>query len=264
LLVARAASDAQPSDERWELEERQRASISASTVASPAVLEKLALLEALPLATFREMGFQTSRIASEELLLRSEQPRDGFDYPLLEGRNIREFWQEGPRLFLRSAPDELRRAKCRLRELEDYRTVDFVVRQTAVYPIAALHTGLPFRNSLLAGFASEGLSALLLVGLLNSSLYRALHVAKRRDARQAAFPQVKIKHLRALPRPLDNDDCRGRLEAVARVASERGVDESLRAELDAATFELFKVSAEDARQVEAFLRERAPRSPRRI
>src|SRR5690606_9180321 len=110
--------------------------------------------------------------------------------------------------------------------------------QTAPVPIAALHGGLAFRNSLLGGFASAHLSARLLVALLNSSLYRALHLAGQRDARQAAFPQVKVGHLRALPLPPRDEAIWASLEQLTQTATDVGMSDDIRAELDLHTFRL--------------------------
>ena len=189
--------DAQP----FRLAERQRAGGLAVEVAPPQRLLEIANGPVFPRELFGEMGFQTTSAVTQHLLRRSPNPDARYHYPLLEGRDVREFFEGEPRLFLSPDLAALAKARCRLRDREDYQRVHFVIRQTARYPIAALHQGLPFRNSLLAGFAVDGLPADLVVGLLNSSLYRALHLALRRDARQATFPQVKVGHLRALPEP---------------------------------------------------------------
>src|SRR5690606_10146296 len=89
------------------------------------------------------------------------------------------------------------------------------------------------------------LDPVLMVGLLNSSLYRALHVARQRDARQAAFPQVKIRHLRELPRPPHGPAACERIRDLSRRASAGGVDGTLRAALDDAVFDLFDIAAAD-------------------
>jgi hypothetical protein len=216
----------------------------------------------LPADAFGEYGFQTSRLASETLLLRAERPDALHDFPLLEGRNVREFSVSEPRLFLRAEPELLKQAGCRLRSREQYRSVDFVVRQTAPVPIAALHGGLPFRNSLLGGFSRNGLSAALLVALLNSSLYRALHLATQRDARQAAFPQVKLAHLRDLPAPPSDPPRRARLEALAKLMTEMGGSVELARELDDVTFDLFELAGEQRRAICEFLKSRAPKYAR--
>jgi hypothetical protein len=117
-------------------------------------------------------------------------------------------------------------------------------------------SGLPFRNTLLAGFGHDELPAPLMVSLLNSALYRALHVARRRDARQAAFPQVKIAHLRALPRPPAHARLWPRLSEIAHLATAQGITPELRAELDQSVFELFDVSRADREAVLEFLSQR--------
>jgi hypothetical protein len=175
---------------------------------------------------------------------------------------VKEFHEGEPRLFLRADPDLLKKARCRLRSRDQYRTVDFVVRQTAPVPIAALHGGLPFRNSLLGGFARPGLSAALLVGLLNSTLYRALHLATQRDARQAAFPQVKLAHLRDLPAPPDDTQLRQRVETITLEMSKNMVSSELALELDQVTFELFELDPAARIEIREFVKGRAPKYAR--
>jgi len=75
-----------------------------------------------------------------------------------------------------------------------------LIRQTARFPMAARADGVAFRNSILAGFASDEYPAPLLLAWLNSSLVRWMHYSMHRDARQG-MPQLKIGHLRALPAP---------------------------------------------------------------
>jgi hypothetical protein len=147
----------------------------------------------------------------------------------------------------------LAKARCRLRERTDYERVRFVVRQTARYPIAALHRGQPFRNSLLAGFAVDGLPSELVVGLLNSSLYRAIHLAAQRDARQATFPQVKIAHLRALPLPPEDSAGRSRVSELACQFTYAEPAATNAEQLDNAVFELFSLESAAVGEILAFL-----------
>lgn len=258
-LVADASLEARSTSEPWQLCERQRSSGAAAVVEVPEVLRLLLAAPSLAPRHFGEMGFQTTRLASETLLLRAEAPDARYRVALLEGKNVKEFWEGSPRLFLCDDAERLKQAKCRLRPASDYQRVDFVVRQTAQVPIAALHNGLAFRNSLLGGFGGTELRAPILVALLNSSLYRALHLAGQRDARQAAFPQVKISHLRALPQPPGDTRAWQELEALCRVLTEHGVSVERRAELDELTFRLFAIPADHQRAVIAFLQARAPR-----
>jgi hypothetical protein len=254
-LIARPAVYEQ-AGRAWVLSERQRAHTDAARVIGPPVLDRLLALPKLPRALFGEMGFQSAGDVSKRLFLRADRPDAVHTVPLLEGREVQEFRAGTPRLFLRPDPDVLAAARCRLRPSDHYRRVAFVVRQTARYPIAALHTGVPFRNTLLAGFACEDLSPELMVALLNSTLYRALHLVSQRDARQAVFPQVKIAHLRALPRPPHDASAWARLCRITERASASGMSEALRAELDQAVFGLFEVGASDADAVIELVRAR--------
>lgn len=251
-LIAKPGSGAE--DGRpFRLIERQRAASEAALLSAPDVLGRIAGLPSLPRELFGELGFQSAGDVAKTLFLRAEAPDARHTLPLLEGKRVGEFRVGPPALFLDPDREALARAGCRLRPAEHYRRARFVVRQTAKYPIAALHTGLPFRNTLLAGFEHPEISPEVAVALLNSSLYRALHLALRRDARQAAFPQVKVSHLRALPRPPAAPRALAALAALTRHATDRGLDPSTRAELDAQVFELFGLSASERAAVAAFV-----------
>ena len=196
---------------------------------------------------------------SEQLFSRSSEPDEAYSYPLLEGRDVAEFREGPPRLFLNPDPELLRRAGCRLRQKSDFSRASFVVRQTAQVPIAALHSGLPFRNTLLAGFEHPDYRPELVVGLLNSALYRALHLAARRDARQAVFPQVKIGHLRALPRPPPDDVLFQKVEELSRRMTRDGSSPDLRQKLDGLVFDSFSVPDHHRNKVIDFLAKRVPK-----
>jgi hypothetical protein len=261
-LVARplapGEAGAMPPDRAFSLLERARRSGVAQALTPPAVLSRLAQHEPFPRELFGEMGFQTTRAVSERLLRRSEEPDSVHTYPLLEGRVVREFVVGRPALFLNPDAELLKRERCRLRPLEEYRRARFVVRQTAKVPIAALHvSGLPFRNTLLAGFHSDDWPADFLVGLLNSTLYRALHVARQRDARQAVFPQVKIAHLRSLPRPPAGAD-QLRVRQLVQLATSSGPSAELCRSLDEAVFDLFELVPDERESIRLFVRERVP------
>jgi hypothetical protein len=249
-LVATPGRDPRAGEREWLLVERQKARVAAAEVAVPEALGKLASLPRFPKELFGEMGFQSAGDVAKTLFLRDEHSDGVHSVPLLEGRDVNEFRQGPPRLFLNPDKHALARARTRLRDPAEYRRVRFVTRQTAKFPISALHSGLPFRNTLLAGFDVEGLSPELVVALLNSCLYRALHIGFRRDARQAAFPQVKIAHLRALPRPPEDPLRRARLSAITCEWRDE-----LRCELDQLVFELFGLSPEERGEVSAFVRD---------
>lgn len=255
-LVADPGAENGEPERAWRLTERQRAGTAAANVDIPPVLERLTALPSFPPELFGERGFQSAGDVSKTLFLRADAADELHTVPLLEGREVREFHAGPPRLFLRPDADRLARARCRLRPVEQYQKVRFVVRQTAKVPIAALHSGVPFRNTLLAGLEHDELRPELVVALLNSSLYRALHLGLRRDARQAAFPQVKIAHLRALPRPPRKERIWSRLVELCEQATRDGLSDALRAALDHDVFELFDLQEHERHAVAAFLRSR--------
>jgi hypothetical protein len=256
VAVPRAEPEAEPG-RSFVLSERQHVAATAAALSTPRALARLTSLPRFPSELFGEMGLQTNSVVTRELLYRGSTPPPEYSYPLLEGRNIAEFRLSAPRLFLKPDAAVLAAQRCRLREVSAYARVKLVVRQTAALTIAAAHDGTPFRNSLLAGFELPELPALLTLGLLNSTLYRALHLASRRDARQGAFPQVKVAHLRALPAPPSKPQ-REQIAELALLASSRTLDAELRRALDAAVFEMFQIEPEEADEIVAFVRELAP------
>lgn len=260
-LIARPRTSAPlvDSSRPFRLIERARHGAAARAVEVPRALLRLREGDRMPAELFGEMGFQSTRSVREALFQRLDCARGEHTYPLLEGRDVREFRVGSPRLFLRPDGDVLRKARCRLRPIEEYSRVRLVVRQTAKVPIAALHSSVPFRNSLLAGFSTEALPAELVVGLLNSSLYRAFHLTLQRDARQAVFPQVKVAHLRALPRPPSRHPQKmAELCAlVSRITATPG-DAELLCALDDLVFSWFDFTDSDRAETRALLAERAP------
>ena len=74
------------------------------------------------------------------------------------------------------------------------------MRQTAPHPIVGPRASADyFRNSLLALYRWGAHANEYTVGVLNSRLMRFCYVSTTHEARQKAFPQVKIRSLRALP-----------------------------------------------------------------
>jgi hypothetical protein len=257
-LVASPRSEHTGEPERaFVLTERQRAAGAAAEVHTPSALERLTGLPRLPPDLFGEMGLQTNSAVTRQLLYRGSAPPAEFSYALLEGRNIAEFVVAKARLFLKPDQAFLLAQRCRLREVSAYARVKLVVRQTAAITIAAAHDGTPFRNSLLAGFELDEFPFELTLGLLNSTLYRALHLAGRRDARQGAFPQVKISHLRALPAP-PASAARSRIAELAAQASHGGLTPELRRALDRAVYDAFGISEDERTEMASFVRSLSP------
>jgi hypothetical protein len=256
-LIADADPNASENDGSFALVERSGVASTAARVEPPTCLESLAVFARFPAACFREFGFQTTSEVTRTMLRRGSDVEPPFEYPLLEGRDVAEFRVGTPRLYLHAERDKLKRLHCRLREVDDFKQVEFVVRQTAKYTIAALHNGYPFRNSLLAGFGCAQYPAAVMVGLLNSTLVRALHLAAQRDARQKTFPQVKVAHLRGLPAPPVDDERAEELEGLVLGIEGEKPDTHERQRLDALVYGWYGINGEEASVVDCFFRERA-------
>lgn len=255
-LIADADPEAREDDAPFALVERSGASVKAERVEPPKCLERLTRNDRFPSECFREFGFQTTSEVTRTMLRRGSDVVLPFDYPLLEGRDVGEFRVGLPRLYLHADREQLKRLQCRLREAQEFAQVRFIVRQTASYTIAALHNGLPFRNSLLAGFACESYSAAVLVGLLNSTLLRAVHLASQRDARQKTFPQVKVAHLRGLPAPPSDVERSRELERHVLAVHGRTPNVDERQRLDALVYDWYGISGGDAAAVDRFFVDR--------
>ena len=200
-------------------------------VAARRLLDRLEHLPRLPPELFGERGFQTT---GDDLahLRRSAAPEPPFVVPIREGVDIGEFARRPPRVFL-----DPRGLRGRLRLPPEWQAVGILIRQTARFPIAALADGVAFRNSILAGFASDEWTAAALAAYLNSSAIRWHHFVRHRDARQG-MPQLKVGHLRAIPAIVDAG-ARTRLDAIGRRLAGRnaGLLAADRAELDGAVFD---------------------------
>jgi hypothetical protein len=254
LLASPRTGAPDPLPERkWRLLERGRQHLELAEPAVPEVLVRLASLQKLPSACFGELGLQSNRRVSTELFLRASEPKGPFVEPLLEGRNVRAFNVQAPRLFMNPDPGVLRETRCRYRPLADYERVGFVVRQTAAVTIAAPHNGLRFRNSLLAGYPCGELDVELLVGLLNSALFRAFHASQQRDARQLAFPQVKVAHLRRLPAPPESATGRHAVRHASSLLCTLGPSPEREAALDQAVFDLFGLAHDVRAEIHSYL-----------
>jgi hypothetical protein len=210
------------------------------------LLERLGQLPRLPRESFGERGFQTTD-DDQAHLRRAASARPPCTVALREGADIGEFRALPPQLF-----GDPMRLGARLRPSSSFGEVKLLIRQTARFPIAALSDGAGFRNSILAGFDTPEFPAPLLLGLLNSSLFRWLHFMGQRDARQG-MPQLKVGHLRALPAlPSDSARAGTALAALAQRigADNAGIARECRAALDALVEEAFGLTATE-RQIVA-------------
>lgn len=248
LLSTRRRSD-ETQQRAWRL------STHAADPVAMALLERLAALPKCAPALFGERGYQTSSADRREL---QTQPGPGY-VPLRTGTEVLEFQTLAPRLF--ADPSGL---SGRLRSEAQWREVRVLIRQTARYPIASASDGLPFRNSIVAGFEAAEVPWPLLLAYLNSTLVRWFHFQRHRDARQG-MPQLKIGHLRALPRPPDARSALGRnLTHAGRELAKRNapLSASDRQQLDSWVNQSYALSELECQLVERWRCDNPPPRPR--
>ena len=188
LSTRRAAPERVERARGWPLERRDLDARAA------ALLARLDALPKVPPEAFGERGFQTTG-EDVRLLSRADAPPAPGEVGLRAGADVAAFRRKAP--SYRCDPGVF---GARFRPEKDWRGVRVLIRQTARFPMACLSDGLPFRNSVLAGFEVQGLSAELMTAFLNTAPLRWFHYMRHRDARQG-MPQLKIGHLRALPTP---------------------------------------------------------------
>lgn len=220
-----------------------RLTASSQSALERGLLERLGGLPTLPPETFGDPGLRTGR-ADRGAVTPAGGSADLSGTALHQGRDVTEFHLAPP--SLRVDPAVL---VARLRSEEEWRRVSVVIQQTARWPIAAASDGLPFRNSLLAGYASEALPRGLLLALLNSSLIRWLHYHRNRDARQATHPQVKVGALRAIPLPERWEES---TRAALTALGEAWPGPEARARLDALVATAYGLSESEATAVSAW------------
>lgn len=208
----------------------------------------------LPPGTFGERGVQT---AGEDARRFTATPDATHTLPLREGKNVTPFCLGAPARWADPAA-----LGARLRGPEAWAKVDVVLRQTARFPIAARADGGAFRNTLLAGFASEGISAGALLAWLNSAAVRWRHYHLHRDAR-LGMPQVKIAQLRAIPAPPARALAALHALGEALGARNAGITDDEQRDLDARVFDAIGLSdAERARVLRDLARISSPPRPR--
>ncbi|WP_437997876.1 N-6 DNA methylase [Sorangium sp. So ce185] len=205
------------------------------------LLDRLGALRPLPAALFGERGFQTTAEDAERIR-RADVPVPPYTCPIREGTDVGELIARAPRHHVDRAG-----VKGRFRKDEDWKAVRLLIRQTARYPIVALSDGLPFRNSILAGFCDATWSEFALLCYLNSSPVRWWHYTRHRDAREG-MPQVKIAHLRAIPAPPPaRADLIGALDALGRELgpANAGLPAEARRHLDGVVASMLEMTEEE-------------------
>lgn len=229
---------------RWPVERRDLDEVAAG------LLEKLDR-PPLPASLFGERGLQSSGEDLDHLQSSAASPHA---VPLRAGIDVQPFRRLAPSYFA-----DRRWFGARLRDEDAWRKVKVLVRQTAAFPIAARSDGLAFRNSLLAVFDDLEHPPDMLVAYLNSTPIRWLHYARHRDARQG-MPQVKVGHLRSIPR-LDDPRAQSELCALGKALSEKneGIDEDARRRIDDAVSRALGLDEAERAVIEAFARRFVPR-----
>jgi hypothetical protein len=207
---------------------------------SHALIEKLDRVP-LPARLFGERGLQSMGADTAHL---ASSPDARHSVPIRTGSDVEAFRLRTPSLY--ADPAWFGR---RLRPSDEWRSVRFVVRQTARAPLAALSDGVAFRNSLLAGFEDDEYPATFLVAYLNSMPVRWLHYVRHRDARQG-MPQLKVAHLRRTPAPPSAALVRDLAALGTELsAGNRSWNRAAQAELDRTVAEAFELSTADIARI---------------
>jgi hypothetical protein len=150
-----------------------------------------------PARCFGDTGVHTGN-AGRELIDRAPAIAD-----LREGRDLGAFRLAPPRLALRTGVARNAGLRFRVGAPSKFASTRVLLRQTADRPIAAVHEpACWFRNSVLACWPPADVDPDCATALLNGPVAAAFHRLSFADARQRAFPQVKIGHLRAQRFPL--------------------------------------------------------------
>ena len=164
-----------------------------------ALVEKL-FARAAPLEEcFADPGVHTGNCAKKLILPREKATADAV--PVLEGKQVSRYTCHPPNKVLRLEYTPEVGEYFRIGPTVRYSSAPFVVRQTAAYPIVGPRRHADyFRNSLLALYPPhDGRDVRFVVALLNSRLMRYAYRVLVRESLQRAFPQVKVRSLRALP-----------------------------------------------------------------
>lgn len=162
-------------------------------------LERVGRREGFAAGTFVDIGVHTGNVAREVIVPWEEACARGWP-GILEGRDIEAFWCDVARKVLNVGFVAGEGQYWRVRPLARYAAVPVVVRQTASRPVAAcVRERGYFRNSLLGCMGVAGVADAVVAAFLNSGVYARLHRGAFADAGQAVFPQVKVRHLHALP-----------------------------------------------------------------
>ena len=186
-------------------------------------------------------------------LIKSTAENDGKWVPVLEGKQIQRYQCLKPIKFLKIDYKKQDGEYFSIRAIKKYENVQFIIRQTAAFPIVApkLHATY-FRNSALALYPSEqDYDVKYFVGILNSRLMHYFYQEIVAESLQKAFPQVKVRNLRVLPiRLIDFENSKSRkmhdkiADSVAKILNAKSDAEFLMLDrqIDALVYNLYELS----------------------
>lgn len=233
--------------------------------------------QAAPLdQSFADPGVHTGNCSQQLIIPIAEATPDCV--PVLEGKQVDRYLCEKPKKSLRLDYRAKEGEYFTIRPLKRYTDAQFVIRQTASFPIVGPRRHADyFRNSLLALYPTQdGRDIRFVVGVLNSRLIRFVYTTSVKESSQKAFPQVKVRSLRSLPiRSIDfenasekslHDRIAGLVDEIidlkiraaeALMSHDRDVltrqAREMEAEIDQSVESLYGLSATEIGQIEAHL-----------
>ncbi len=257
VVLAGSASPGRGSEAAWTALEPSDAAWCAALAGRPRLAAE----------AFADVGVHTGN-AARELVSRNAAPAVA---NLREGRDVHAFALGAPRARLETELTPTPQRRFRIAPHERYTSFPILVRQTADRPIAALHTRPTyFRNSALGVRSVPELDPAFVVAILNGPVATAWHRATFIDARQRAFPQVKVAPLRSQPFPItrraENPPLHDGLARAARQAQAQAGEEGHArrlAELAAAALAAFELDAAAVEQLTTWLAPRPVRADAR-
>jgi len=194
-------------------------------------------------------------------LVKSTVEKDGKWIPVLEGKQIQRYQCSKPMKFLNIDYKKLDGEYFSIRREKKYADVEFIVRQTAAFPIVAPKLyATYFRNSALALYPPDNdYDTKYIVGILNSRLMQYFYLETVPESHQKAFPQVKVRNLRSLPiRQIDFENVESRklhdkiADSVAQILKVKSDDEfeALDRQINGLVYDLYEISNSEIATIE--------------
>lgn len=238
------------------------------------ILEKVSALDGVGSlgALIGDIGVHTGNVGDKII---ANEKKSGY-VELLIGQNVGRYSCSKPSKFLLLSYKAEKDDYFSIRDKAKYETVDYVIRQTAPFPIVGPKKyATYFRNSLLALYRPDDRTDVrYLVGLLNSKLIRYLYNSGVQESHQKVFPQVKVGSLRKLPikfvnfgsnekelhdkvvsyvqKMLEANQELSRLEANSEAAKQLSSEiKRLDDEIDRLVYQLYELTPEEVKVIES-------------